>query len=105
MAKRTTSSTSDRALDREPKGELAIANSPAVPATITGTGVVQAGARPRRRGCATGEVPLRTFIRAAAEKDDQLVGFKAWISKTNHTKHTMSRWRELLAEFQTLPVG
>lgn len=70
-----------------------------------GQGKVARGPRIGRRGLVTGEVPLRTFVRAHSEKDDQLVGFATWCGKNGHTKYTMKRWRELLKEFQTRPVA
>jgi hypothetical protein len=70
-----------------------------------GQGRVLAGPRLRRREQATGEVPLKVFVRATAEKDDQLAGFTSWAKQNDHTKHTMARWRELFEQFQARPVG
>ena len=62
-------------------------------------------ARLPRRGVATGDVPLATFVRSTATKDDQLSGFVAWCSVRKHERMSITKWGELLAAFHATPAG
>ena len=89
------------ALMPSPKAKTPV---PVLPANVQTVSSAQK-ARPMRRSMSTGEVPLRTFVRAVAVKDDQLAGFVHWCSKNKLEKNTMAAWKLVLDEYNVRPVA